>query len=171
MREVRPSGLISGRRIAAADSVYVGRRFAALLLAAACLSGACQRGIGDACDTALRCSTSGTRVCDLTQPKGYCTLPGCDVGTCPSESVCVRFWPRVERPEDADRLGMNYCMRKCDERSDCRDDEGYDCLSAAQFGAGQESRVLGDAKQRFCAVRSERVDPSKLDAGAASTSE
>jgi hypothetical protein len=123
----------------------------------ACWAGACSRGIGDECETALRCSSSGTRLCDLTQPHGYCTLAGCDVATCPSESVCVRFWPKApaDHPQDADRLGTNYCMRKCDDHSDCRDDQGYGCLSSKEFGAKQESEVLGHPTQRFCAVRSQ----------------
>jgi hypothetical protein len=139
------------------------------LLAIGVLLTACQRGIGDACETALRCSTSGTRLCDLTQPHGYCTLPGCDVSTCPAEAVCVRFWPRVDlppnRPQDADRLGTNYCMRRCKHASDCRDDDGYSCLSADEFGATHESKVLGDTTQRFCAVRSHAVDAGAADAG------
>jgi len=140
----------------------------AMLVALACLSGACSRGIGDECETALRCSSSGTRLCDQTQPHGYCTLAGCDTATCPSEAVCVRFWPKVDRPQDADRLGTNYCMRKCDEPSDCRDDQGYTCLSASTFGAKQEAEVLGHPTQKFCAVRSHpiQVDAGRPDASA-----
>jgi hypothetical protein len=129
------------------------------------LFGACQRGIGDACDNALRCSTSGTRLCDQTQKGGYCTLLGCDVNTCPSEAVCVRFWPRVDREADEERLGTNFCMRKCDARSDCREGDGYDCMSSAEFGATHESEVLGHPQQRFCAVRSHPPDVAKPDAG------
>jgi hypothetical protein len=119
---------------------------------------ACQPGIGDSCSTALRCSTAGTRICDQTQKGGYCTLAGCDIGTCPDEAVCVKFWPKVSRESDSDRLGTNYCMRKCDERSDCRDDEGYDCLSEETFGAMSEAEVLGNEKQKFCALTSQAVD-------------
>ena len=146
---------------------------------------ACQRGIGDACETALRCSTSGTRLCDQTQPGGYCTLANCDVDTCPEESACVRFWPHVNREQDSARVGVNYCMRKCTKRSDCRDSEGYDCLSQSEFGAGaidssepiegprNEAEVLGHPTQRFCAVRSHPLllpdagaEMSVADAGA-----
>jgi hypothetical protein len=163
MRDARHTGdfhAVSERRVRAhtlPESVC-----AAVFLLLASLATACQRGIGDECETALNCSSSATRLCDQTQPHGYCTLAGCDVATCPSDSVCVRFWPRVERPAEADRLGTNYCMRTCDERSDCRDDQGYDCLSASDFGATHESLVLGHPNQRFCAVRSR---PLVVDAG------
>ena len=91
---------------------------------------------------------------------------GCQEGTCPGDAVCVTFWPKTDRSADIDRLSTNYCMRKCDERSDCRDDEGYDCLSSKDFGAHGESAVLGSADQRFCAVRSSApANQSNADAG------
>jgi hypothetical protein len=120
------------------------------------VSSGCGRGIGDACETSLRCSASGTRLCDMTQPGGYCTLAACQPGNCPSDSVCVTFWQNTEaEAADRNRLSANYCMRKCDERSDCRDDEGYDCLLGDQFGIMGEAVVEGDQKQRFCAQRIE----------------
>lgn len=115
---------------------------------------ACGHGIGDGCESALICSASATRLCDLTQPGGYCTLSGCQEGSCPSESVCVTFWQSSVRGEiDRNRLSVNYCMKKCDERSDCRDDEGYDCLAGKDFGFQGEASVEGNAGQKFCAVR------------------
>jgi hypothetical protein len=115
---------------------------------------ACGRGIGDACETSLRCSASATRLCDMTQPGGYCTLGGCQPGGCPSESVCVTFWQNTpQAPFDRNRLSTTYCMRKCDERSDCRDDEGYDCLNGKEFGYGGEATVEGNANQKFCAQK------------------
>lgn len=117
---------------------------------------ACGRGIGDACETSLRCSASGTRLCDMTQPGGYCTLAACQPGNCPSDSVCVTFAQSTESEgDDNNRLSSNYCMRKCDERSDCRDDEGYDCVLGDQFGVAGEAVVEGDKQQRFCAQRIE----------------
>jgi hypothetical protein len=143
---------------------------ASFLLVVACggALAACSPGIGDACDTALRCSQSATRLCDLTQPNGYCTLADCQEGTCPSDAVCVTFWPKTNRAADVDRLSTNYCMAKCDDRSDCRKSDGYDCLSTSEFGAhGGESMVLGPANQKFCAVRSNVTTPQSIsDAGA-----
>jgi len=121
-----------------------------LLLGAAA---GCGPGIGDSCSSSLRCSASGTRLCDMTQPGGYCTLAACQVGNCPSESVCVTFWQNTETAEaDRNRLSVNYCMRRCDDSSDCRDDEGYACVSGSEFGIGGEATVEGDEGQRFCAV-------------------
>jgi len=115
---------------------------------------ACGRGIGDACETSLRCSASATRLCDMTQTGGYCTLAGCQPGGCPDEAVCVTFWQNTPKGEvDRNRLSTNYCMRKCDERSDCRDDEGYDCMKGSDFGFDGEATVEGNANQRFCALR------------------
>lgn len=88
----------------------------------------CTPSIGDDCDTALDCSAQATRLCDQTQPGGYCTLPGCDMGTCPDEAVCVLFRPETPR------LSVSYCMLECESDSDCRDGEGYRCLRASDFG-------------------------------------
>jgi hypothetical protein len=149
-----------------------GRRLAWALLAcgASCLI-ACAPEIGDECETALDCSSSGTRLCDRTQPNGYCSLEGCEKGTCPEESVCVKFNP------DKDRLAKTYCMYECEDDSDCRDDEGYECLRArapgrmpeplsdpGAFGSGLEAEVLDGASHKFCAVRSE-IPMSVPDAG------
>ena len=66
------------------------------LLALSLGLGACGRKIGDACSSSADCDpTSGTRTCDLSQPGGYCLLEGCDARSCPSESVCVRFFPEA----------------------------------------------------------------------------
>jgi hypothetical protein len=131
--------------------------FAALIFSLL-LSVGCGRGIGDACETSLRCSASGTRLCDMTQPGGYCTLAACQPGNCPSESVCVTFYQNTSMPDaDRNRLSANYCMRKCDDASDCRDDEGYDCVTGSQFGIGADGEAMaeGDSDQKFCAVRIE----------------
>lgn len=139
----------------------------------ACVLGAaaCAPEIGDDCSTALDCSASGSRVCDRTQPGGYCTLIGCERGTCPEEAVCVRFNPAE------DRLATTYCMYRCDDSGDCREDDGYKCLRAVSktnmsvdpkaFGDGMEAEVLGNPDQKFCAVRSKLPEPDAgVDAGA-----
>ena len=98
----------------------------------------------------------------MTQPHGYCTLVGCDENTCPSEAVCVKFWPQVAMQSDADRVGTNFCMYKCNSQGDCRNGDGYSCVSTKDFGSMDESQVLGDPNQRFCAIRSH---PIAIDAG------
>jgi hypothetical protein len=146
-----------------------------LALFAAGLAG-CGQQIGDACETALDFSSLASRLCDRTQPHGYCTIRGCEKGTCPEESVCVKFRPAQER------LAFTYCMYECDDNSDCRDDEGYECASASDFGATGEALILGSAKQRFCVARPRKPDatdvlmsmppePTSSDSGASDVSE
>ena len=145
-------------------SIYAARitRFGwAAVLSALCMmlsvSVGCGRGIGDACESSLRCSAGGTRLCDMTQPGGYCTLAACQPGNCPDDAVCVTFWQNTTEEtasSDRNRLSTNYCMRKCDDRSDCRDDEGYDCITGDQFGVDGEAVVEGGgSEQKFCGVR------------------
>ena len=116
---------------------------------------ACAPELGDDCKTALDCSSQGSRLCDRTQPGGYCTLRGCEPGTCPEEAVCVKFRPTEER------LAVTYCMRKCDDNGDCRNGEGYRCSSAEEFGVGGvEAQILGRESQRFCSVPMSPPDTS-----------
>jgi hypothetical protein len=69
---------------------------AGCLLAVITGTAACGRKIGDACASSADCDpTSGTRTCDLSQLGGYCLLEGCDARSCPSEAVCVRFFPEA----------------------------------------------------------------------------
>ena len=102
----------------------------------------CSPSIGDSCGGSTDCDINGTRICDRAQPGGYCTIQGCDVGTCPDgEGTCVQF------RSDVPRLTDSYCMYSCDSDSDCRDDEGYRCLSGEQVGA-----VILDGPAKFCAI-------------------
>ena len=64
-----------------------------LALAAAVGLSSCGKKIGDDCQTATDCDPNGARICDLSQPGGYCTILGCDETTCPSEAACIRFFP------------------------------------------------------------------------------
>ncbi|NUP14412.1 MAG: hypothetical protein HOW73_50930 [Polyangiaceae bacterium] len=94
----------------------------------------CRPEIGDECVTSVDCSAQGDRLCDTSQPDGYCTIFGCEPDACPDNSVCVGFgqeidpacanadvgtdprWPRFER---------TFCMIACETNDDCRD--GYVC--------------------------------------------
>jgi hypothetical protein len=119
-----------------------------LAFAAATLAIGCAPAIGDECETALDCSSQGSRICDRTQPSGYCTIEGCEEGTCPEDSVCVKFRPSIER------VAVSYCMAGCDNTSDCRNDEGYRCRTAQEFGADglMEAEILGDQSAQFCTI-------------------
>lgn len=110
----------------------------------------CQPEIGDSCDVSLDCSTLGNRLCDRTQPGGYCTVPDCEEGACPDDSVCVRFWPNEPR------LSATYCMASCSRNSDCRKGSGYRCMTGDEFGRdddedGKQALVLEGEDKRFCA--------------------
>jgi hypothetical protein len=69
------------------------RRALLVVASVALLSSACGHDIGDSCKTAADCDPNGTRTCDLSQPGGYCTMAGCDEKSCPSGSVCIRYFP------------------------------------------------------------------------------
>lgn len=125
--------------------------------------GACAPKFGDGCERSVECSANGDRLCDRSQPGGYCTLANCEPKACGDEGVCVRF------RADAPRLSSSWCMATCDSTSDCDRDE-YVCRSAAQLnelrGASSSAdtenamagsvfaEVLDDKKsQKFCVVR------------------
>jgi hypothetical protein len=128
------------------------------LLAAILWSGACAPEIGDPCESSIDCDVQNKRMCDLTQPGGYCTLRGCESGTCPDEAVCVMF-----RPEPV-RLAETWCMAGCEDDDDCRD--SYDCVHAEDLGqykvtttgedgksiASNVARSLDGKWSRFCSV-------------------
>lgn len=83
------------------------------VVAALVLAG-CDREIGDDCATNVDCGTG--RICDLSQPDGYCTISPCRADTCPGEAVCVIF-----------SVDDSYCMRTCATSDECR--EGYVCVT------------------------------------------
>jgi hypothetical protein len=116
----------------------------------ALLLGACGKEIGDECVVGSDCSPSGDRQCDVSSKGGYCTIQGCDFGTCPEEATCVRFFtgsfankpcdptaPNASNGCTLDELcslvgncvprssEVRFCMRTCDSGDDCRD--GYEC--------------------------------------------
>lgn len=138
------------------------RAFALAALFALCAAqlGACAPEVGDDCESALDCSTNNTRICDRTQPGGYCTIKDCERGTCPEEAVCVKFNPLQER------LSVTYCMYECEEDSDCRTESGYVCTKSTRFGADTEiaALVLDGDDRAFCSIP--EVEVPRLDAGA-----
>jgi hypothetical protein len=130
--------------------------FAGLCALGAVLGG-CGKEIGDSCLLASDCSPNGDRICQCSNcngaeatsdTQGYCTIQGCDHGTCPGEAVCVRFFTGGfdNKPCTQDTAAtdcsldelcslagtcvprsseLRYCMRTCDSSGDCRD--GYEC--------------------------------------------
>ena len=150
------------------------------------LVGACGEEIGDSCSLSTDCSSSNDRICDTNSPGGYCTIIGCDVGTCPDEAVCVRFYPvtSTNRPcnpaaEDqtensctADEVctfsetcaprnsEVRFCMKTCGSNGDCRD--AYECRDdeLMKLNGGEPVPEPGEVNtsdlKRFCAAA--RVD-------------
>jgi hypothetical protein len=120
-------------------------------VALAMLALGCGHQIGDACIVSTDCSPQGDRLCDISMREGYCTIQGCDYSTCPSEAACIRFFTGsfdnkactaqadCSLDELCDLEGkcvprsseIRYCMRKCDQNSDCRD--GYECRDLAKM--------------------------------------
>lgn len=108
-------------------SVPRGGRLAALLLFAPLLGSACGNQIGDSCRINIDCSPLGERFCDASSPGGYCTIEGCDVSSCPGNSVCVRFFqPLPDRPCEPRTM-----------RDDCTPSELCLCDCGAPDASGQ----------------------------------
>jgi hypothetical protein len=126
----------------------------------------CSPEIGDACTSSSKCSAKGDRLCDSTQPDGYCTVFNCEPGGCPDEAICVAFnetsCANVAR---SGRITRTFCMAGCDDNGDCRD--GYYCK---EIGADDPAMQIVDtepAKRRICTVVPNGVQASVIsnDAG------
>lgn len=127
---------------------------------AALSSAACSPKIGDDCATSLDCSQQGDRLCDITQPEGYCTVFNCEPDTCPpGEGVCVAFdneldpacgplddsrWARFER---------TFCMQACVDDDDCRPE--YTCVDPkVRFALIIDAEPI---EKKVCVVRTTAV--------------
>lgn len=110
MDRIRQLGLLLfGLTVAAAGAIGMG----------------CAPAIGDECETSVDCSVNGDRICDIAQPRGYCTVRACDPDTCPGEATCVewRYLP--------DRTAVTYCMKRCKSDDGCR--PGYACVNESEL--------------------------------------
>jgi len=134
----------------------------------------CGKEIGDSCIVSSDCDPNGTRVCDVSQKEGYCTIMGCDYSTCPEESACIRFFSGSFANKSCDdgcsldelcdlnnhcvprSAESRYCMRTCDSNDDCRD--GYECRDLAKMKSHGGEPVLeggaqvDDSSPKFCAI-------------------
>jgi hypothetical protein len=115
----------------------------------------CSPEIGDECTTSTDCSQSADRLCDITQPGGYCTIFNCEPGDCPEESSCVIFGVApstldgCEDPHGVTPYQRSFCLKTCDNDSDCR--SGYECANFAD-PANPWGAVVADGKGKMCAV-------------------
>ena len=133
-----------------------------MLVACIALAG-CRPEIGDECDVSTDCSNSGDRLCDTTQPGGYCTQFNCEPGTCPDEAICVAFDTEISEaaecanPQGPPRLQKTFCLRKCDGDGDCRSE--YDCVNMNRDNPwGAVVVEEGAPKGKVCTVPFEGSD-------------
>jgi hypothetical protein len=101
----------------------------ALLLSALLLG--CTPKIGNSCNLSTDCSQLGDRLCDTSEPGGYCTIFNCEPDQCPN-SVCVAFDPSLDPACGSTnggrwpRFETTFCMAPCNSNGDCRDE--YECV-------------------------------------------
>jgi hypothetical protein len=93
---------------------------------------ACTPSIGDKCQVSTDCSLQGDRLCDTSQPQGYCTQLNCQGGSCADNASCVLFGSAIPGCGYNDRSGpfgsrlaRSFCTAQCSANSDCR--AGYVC--------------------------------------------
>ena len=130
---------------------------------------ACRPEIGDKCQVSTDCSVRGDRLCDTSQPGGYCTQFNCRANTCPDQAGCVLFNAAIPGCGYDDRSGpfgsrvaRGSCIARCESNSDCRTEDGYVC--ADPRGAPWRALVLDDDQSiKVCLV----VPVEGLDAGKA----
>jgi hypothetical protein len=103
---------------------------ACLLLLVALVAG-CTPQIGNKCTISTDCSQLGDRLCDTTQPGGYCTIFNCEPDQCPN-AICVAFDPTLDPAcglngaGSSPRFERSFCLGACNTTSDCRDQ--YQCV-------------------------------------------
>ncbi|MCL2723419.1 MAG: hypothetical protein FWD69_03190 [Polyangiaceae bacterium] len=106
-----------------------------LVVCAAFSVASCTPSIGDKCTLSTDCSANGDRLCDTSQPDGYCTVFNCQADQCPDKAACILFNAAVPGCGFNDRNGASgartarsSCSARCQSDSDCR--SGYLCADA-----------------------------------------
>jgi hypothetical protein len=157
-------------------------------LAVLSLAAACGSKIGDSCSVASDCAADGTRLCDQTSPGGYCTIPGCDVDTCPEDSECVQFYSVINLSktcaseaectiDEVCTVGglcaprsseVRFCMATCGGHGDCR--TGYECRDLTRMGMHGGQPVPKDGQSAedlspFCAASLPCTTDAQCDLG------
>ena len=120
----------------------------------------CTPHIGDSCTVSTDCSAAGDRLCDVTQPGGYCTVFNCEPDTCPDNAICVNFGAAFSpvngcmASQGNSPYERSFCMAACNSDGDCRG--GYICQD---LDPGSTSNFIGgvasDAARHsaVCAVK------------------
>jgi hypothetical protein len=149
----------------------MNRALALFGLVAALGLAACSPTIGSPCAQSSDCATQGNRVCDTSQPNGYCTVFGCGDNTCPDHAVCVSFnamlpgcgYNDYQAPA---RTSRTLCLEHCQSDSDCRVSDGYVCVDP--MAAPLSAHVLDDNwNQKVCVVAATPVDAGLQEGGSA----
>lgn len=139
---------------------------------------ACTPSIGDKCVLSTDCSSNGDRLCDTSQPDGYCTEFNCTANNCPDEAACVFFDSKIQGCSYDDKSGnygsrvaRAFCSAQCTKDSDCR--AGYICgdPKAAPYNG---IVIDSDQSKRTCLVipaasypdaAQPTIDASDIDSG------
>lgn len=123
----------------------------------------CQPKIGDGCNLSNDCSIRGDRVCDTSQPGGYCTILGCLGNACPAGSTCVAIDPEVpgcayDDRRSPSRSTRSLCMAVCNLDADCR--FGYRCQDIRN--SPWRARPLDDGPFRRVCVVGNVIDETQM---------
>lgn len=113
-------------------------RFRLLYLAVVTLA-ACTPSIGDHCVLSTDCSVQGDRICDTSQPNGYCSK-SCAGDDCPNKAACVLYSTAIpgcgfndRNGRSGSRVSRSWCSARCFSNADCRTDEGYVCADPRSY--------------------------------------
>jgi hypothetical protein len=136
------------------------------LASLAAIAAACTPEIGDKCALSTDCSVRSDRICDTSQPNGYCTQ-NCRGNGCPDKAACVLYNTSLPGCGFDDRSGpagsrvaRSFCSARCTTNADCRTDEGYVCADPRSFP--WNAIILDDVQDQLTCL----VYPSEgLDGG------
>ncbi len=130
----------------------------------------CQPGIGDDCETSADCSANGDRLCDITQPGGYCTIFNCEPDTCPEDSVCVLFSANpstvsgCQNASGTSPYQRSFCVKTCEEEGDCR--SSYSCIDIDVPGNPWGAVLIDSGESgRICVVPYSAAPPPEDRSG------
>ena len=137
-----------------------------MTLCGALVLAGCTPSIGDKCALSTDCSSRGDRLCDVSQPDGYCTAFNCTGDDCPTEAVCVLFPGAVagcglDDRRDPGRTGRSMCLLACASGADCR--AGYVCADPTTQPYG--ARFLADTRSTVCLVAASGLALAVTDSG------
>lgn len=154
------------------------KSLASVALLSSTLAVGCGRQIGSPCVLSTDCSALSDRICDYTQPDGYCTVFNCEPDTCPDGTACVGFDAQLDaacgtelNKIRAARFERTFCVKPCQRDGDCRSQ--YQCVSPEERSAdivdlknasGVAYTASTKSQQKVCMVRKASGASSSKDA-------